>query len=74
MQVSNRSENLRPRVRCVFGCVLFVRAALSGACALLGLRKHRGDLAWILALENPSHWADAPWVVSLEVRKTEMVS
>ena len=40
----------------------------------LGLRKHRGDLEWIFALDNPSHRVDALWVVSLEVPRTEMVS
>ena len=40
----------------------------------LGLRKHRGEPACILTLENPSHWVDALWVVSLRAPRTEMAS
>ena len=43
-------------------------------CAEFGLSKHRGDPAWILALEIPSHLVDAFRVVSLEAPRTEMVS
>ena len=39
-----------------------------------GLRKHSGNLAWIIYLENPSPQVDALWVVSLEAPTKEMVS
>ena len=47
---------------------------IGGNASLLGLRKHGGNMEWIFHLENPSHWVDALWVVSLEAPTTERVS